>query len=58
MIGNIAFAFQVFSCQCDLENETALSIIDPLSINIEVRPLKQTDLSNQEVNSDLSLLDR
>ena len=49
---------QMFSCQLDKENLTALSIIDPVTINVEVRNLKQVDLCSGEFEKDFSLLDR
>ncbi|XP_078487112.1 intermembrane lipid transfer protein VPS13D isoform X2 [Ciona intestinalis] len=39
---------EIFSCQLNNEKETALSIIDPVTLSIEVRKLKQSDLLPSE----------
>ncbi|XP_076807510.1 intermembrane lipid transfer protein VPS13D-like [Clavelina lepadiformis] len=51
-------SLEVFSCQLDKEHETALSIIDPVNVNFEVRPVKQTDLLEDEIESNPALLDK
>ena len=50
--------FQVFSCQLIQKNETALSIIDPVTFSLEARQIRQTDLSQEEILSDPSILDK
>ncbi|XP_077970761.1 intermembrane lipid transfer protein VPS13D-like isoform X2 [Styela clava] len=49
-------SLEVFSCQLDCENETALSIVDPVKVNIEIDSLKKADLTDEEFNFDHSLL--
>ena len=48
----------MFSCQLDQEKLTALSIIDPVTISVEVRDIKQNDLEAGEIDTDLQLLDK
>nr|XP_018668116.1 vacuolar protein sorting-associated protein 13D [Ciona intestinalis] len=43
---------EIFSCQLNNEKETALSIIDPVTLSIEVRKLKQSDLLPSETLND------
>ncbi|XP_076824042.1 intermembrane lipid transfer protein VPS13D-like isoform X2 [Clavelina lepadiformis] len=49
---------EVFSCQLDKEHETSLSIIDPVDVNFQVRPVKQADLSEEDIESNLAVLEK
>ena len=52
------YDWQVFSCQLDIENQTELSIVDPMKVDIEINSLTQENLTMEERDCDLSLLDR